>query len=452
MKNNKSESRIKIFIDKIRKVWHFFTYGIWRITEHEVSGIKEHLVNIAKTIILTIRFFISDGLSKKASALTYNTLLAIVPVLALILAISKGFGFQDLLEQQLTQFFPRQEDIITKVFEFVTNYINQTKNGLFVGIGLVFLIWTIIGLIGNIELAFNHIWQIKRSRTYFRKFTDYLSTLLILPILMVVSSGLSIFITTSIKLPYFQFIFDPISVMIFRLAPYVITSILFTILFIIIPNTRVRFLNAFWAGIVSGIAFQIFQGFYIRGQIWVSKYNAIYGSFAALPLLLLWVQLSWLICLFGAELAYASQNIKNFSFEQDANNISRRYHDFVLILIATLIVKRFQNDLPPLNSEEISSLYKIPSKLTSQILQKLVDIGIVREVVNDNERIHAWQPAMDIHQISVGLVLDRLEKFGSENFEIDRTNEFSKEWEALIEASKAQRETTENILLMDLHD
>ena len=137
MKNNKSESRIKIFIDKIRKVWHFFTYGIWRITEHEVSGIKEHLVNIAKTIIRTIRFFISDGLSQKASALTYNTLLAIVPVLALILAISKGFGFQDLLEQQLTQFFPRQEDIITKVFEFVTNYINQTKNGLFVGIGLV---------------------------------------------------------------------------------------------------------------------------------------------------------------------------------------------------------------------------------------------------------------------------------------------------------------------------
>ncbi len=452
MKNKKSESRIKIFIGKIRKLWHFFSYGIWRITEHEVSGIRNYLINIVKSIILTIRFFISDRLSQKASALTYNTLLAIVPVLALILAISKGFGFQDLLEQQLTEFFPGQQDMITKVFVFVTNYINQTKNGLFVGIGLVFLIWTIIGLIGNIELAFNHIWQIKRSRTYFRKFTDYLSILLILPILMVLSSGLSIFITTSIKLPYFQFIFDPISVMIFKIAPYVITSILFTTLFIIIPNTRVRFMNAFWAGIVSGIAFQIFQYFYISGQIWVSKYNAIYGSFAALPLLLLWVQLSWLICLFGAELTYASQNIKNFSFEQDANNISRRYYDFILILIATLIVKRFQNELPPLTNEEISRNYQIPSKLTSQILQKLQDIGVIREIVNDNERIHAWQPAMDIHQITVGIVLDRLEKFGSEDFKIDREYMFNKEWEALVKASKVQRESTENIKLMDLQD
>ena len=208
----KSESKIKTLIEKGRKIWHFFSYEIWRITEHEVSGIRNSLINIVKTVILTVRFFISDRLSQKASALTYNTLLSIVPVLALILAISKGFGFQELLEQQLTEFFPGQQGLISDVFVFVTNYLNHTKNGLFVGIGLIFLIWTIIGLIGNIELAFNHIWQIKRSRTYFRKFTDYLSILLILPILMVVSSGLSIFITTSIKLPYFKFIFDPISV------------------------------------------------------------------------------------------------------------------------------------------------------------------------------------------------------------------------------------------------
>ena len=448
----KSESKIKTLIEKGRKIWHFFSYEIWRITEHEVSGIRNSLINIVKTVILTVRFFISDRLSQKASALTYNTLLSIVPVLALILAISKGFGFQELLEQQLTEFFPGQQGIISDVFVFVTNYLNQTKNGLFVGIGLIFLIWTIIGLIGNIELAFNHIWQIKRSRTYFRKFTDYLSILLILPILMVVSSGLSIFITTSIKLPYFKFIFDPISVAVIRIAPYIISCSLFTVLFIIIPNTRVRFLNALWAGIVSGIAFQIFQSFYIMGQIWVSKYNAIYGSFAAFPLLLLWVQLSWLICLFGAELSYASQNIKNFSFEQDANNISRRYYDFILILIATLIAKRFQNELQPLTNEEISNNYQIPSKLTSQILQKLSEIGIIREIISDNERIHAWQPAMDIHQITIGLVLDRLDKYGSEDFKIDKEYMFNKEWEAILKAKKMQRECAEDIKLIDLQD
>jgi Predicted membrane protein len=273
---------------------------------------------------------------------------------------------------------------------------------------------------------------------------------LIIPVLMIASSGLSIFISTSIKLPYFEFIFTPMIMTLVKISPYVITCLLFTVIYILIPNTRVRFINAFWAGLIAGIAFQVFQYFYINGQIWVAKYNAIYGSFAALPLLLLWVQLSWLICLFGAELTYASQNIRNFNFEQDTNKISRRYYDFVTILIATLVVKRFEKQLPPLTTEEIINNYQIPSKLTAQILGKLVDIGILSEVVKEDDKIHAWQPAMDIHQITVGLLMTRIDQDGSEDFKVDRDYLFSKEWQVLIESRKEQLDKANNVRLMDL--
>ena len=446
----KKPTKLSRLVNWSKNVWRFLTYDIWRITEHEVSGIRQALFKIVKTIILSIRFFRGDKLQEKASALTYNTLLAIVPLLALLLAISKGFGFQNVLETQLLDFFPGQRDIIQTSFEFVGNYLQHAKSGVFVGIGIAFLIWAVISLIGNIEDVFNHIWQIKRSRSLFRKFTDYLSMILIIPVLTIISSGLSIFISTTIKLPYFQFILDPIVLMAFKVAPYIITCLLFTVVYMIIPNTKVKFRNAFWAGLVAGLAFQVFQYFYINGQIWVAKYNAIYGSFAALPLLLLWVQLSWLICLFGAELAYASQNIRNFNFEHDTNNISRRYYDFITILITTLIVKRFQKQLPPYTNEEISTSYQIPSKLTSQILTKLMEIGIICEVIGNDDRVHAWQPAMDIHEITVGLVIKRIEEAGSESFNIDKDFQFSKEWEALINVRKKEQEYDDTIRIMDL--
>ncbi|MDO5570407.1 MAG: YihY/virulence factor BrkB family protein [Bacteroidales bacterium] len=450
MKKTSKQRRIRKLKIRVKKLLRFLTYDIWRVTEDEVSGLRNSLFNIVKTIILSIRFFLNDRLSEKASALTYNTLLAIVPVLALLLAVSKGFGFQSIIENQLLEFFPGQKEIIIKAFGFVSNYLQEAKNGLFLGIGLIFLLWAVISLIGNIETVFNYIWQVKSSRSFFRKFTDYLSMVLIIPILMILSSGMSIFISTSIKLPYFQFILDPLMVTIFKIAPYVVTCLLFTVIYIIIPNTRVKFINAFWAGLVAGTAFTLFQYFYINGQIWVAKYNAIYGSFAALPLLLLWVQLSWLICLYGAELAYASQNVKNFNFEQDTNNISRRYYDFITILIATLVVKRFEKQLPPLTNEELSTNYRIPSKLTSQILGKLCDIGILCEVVNNNEKIHAWQPAMDIHKISVGLIMSRMDAYGSEDFKIDRDFLFSKEWEILLKTREEQMNTANSTLLIDL--
>ncbi len=441
--------RLKAFLN-----WaiHFVTYDIWRITENEVSGLKEIYINAIKTMILAIRGFQNENLQTRASALTYNTLLAIVPLLAVLLGIAKGFGFQNTVRDALLDYFPGHQMELDKAFEFVESYLAQAQGGVIIGIGLILLLYTVISLISSIEDTFNDIWQINKSRPWFRKISDYLALFVILPILMTSSSGIAIFVSTlqNSFLQHYVFL-TPIVELCLHITPYVFTSLAFAGLYIALPNTKVKIINGLIAGIIAGCAFQFFQLVYISGQIWVSKYNAIYGSFAALPLLLLWLQLSWLICLFGAELSYASQNVKKFSFERDSKNISRRYKDFLTLLIASLIIKRFANGEKPYTADELSDSYRIPIRVTTQILYMLTELKIITEVVvgNDDRVIH-YQPAMDINQISVSLLFEKIDQFGSENFKIDTKGVFNKEWKTLLKTREEMVRSNEHVLLKDL--
>ena len=308
---------------KITDIWKFLTYDIWRITEDEVTRTKFSLYNIIKTIYLCINRFTKDRMANKASALTYSTLLAIVPILAILFAVARGFGFDNLMEHQFRNGFGGNIETTEAILSFVNSYLSQTKGGIFIGVGLVMLLWTVINLVSNIEITFNRIWEVKKARSMYRKITDYFSMFLLMPILIVVSGGLSLFMSTILKQMDDFVLLAPIMKFMIRLIPFVLTWLMFTGLYIFMPNTKVKFKHALIAGILAGSAYQAFQFLYINSQLWVSKYNAIYGSFAALPLFLLWLQISWTICLFGAELTYAGQNIRSFSFDQDTRNISR---------------------------------------------------------------------------------------------------------------------------------
>lgn len=430
----------------------FVTYDIWRITENEVSGLKEIYINIIKTVILAVRGFQSENLQTKASALTYSTLLSIVPLLAVLLGIAKGFGFQGTVRQELFDYFPGHEMELNKAFEFVESYLAQAQGGVIIGVGLILLFYTVINLISSVEDTFNDIWQIQKSRPWYRKISDYLALFLVLPVLMTASSGLSIFMSTLQNSFLGQYLFfTPLVELFLHIAPYIITTLAFTGLYVSLPNTKVRFVNGLVAGFIAGCAFQLFQFIYISGQIWVSKYNAIYGSFAALPLLLLWLQLSWLICLFGAELSYASQNVKKFSFERDSKSISRRYKDFLTLLIASLIVKRFVKGEKPYKADELSDAYRIPIRITTQILYLLTELNIIIEVnYGNDDRVAYYQPAIDVNKITVSYLLTRMDEYGSENFKIDTSKLFSKEWKALLKTREDMIKANDNILLKDL--
>lgn len=166
---------------------------------------------------------------------------------------------------------------------------------------------------------------------------------------------------------------------------------------------------------------------------------------------LLWMQISWTICLFGAELTYAGQNIKNFSFDKDTRNISRRYRDFISVLIMSLIAKRFGKDKPPYTAEEISEECQIPIRLTNQTLYELQEINLIHEVVTDEKSEDiAYQPSMDINKLNVALLIDRLDTHGSEDFKIDIDEEFHGQWNILMKAREEYYKSASQVLLKDL--
>lgn len=436
-------------IDAIVSVWRFLTHDIWHITNEDVKGTYRWIINIIKALFLSVRFFFSDRMMEKASALTYYTLLAIVPFFALILGIAKGFNFQDVIQNAVLNLFPGQKEIINYIFSFADNYLMHSQTGVVMGIGIILLLWVIINLISNIEDVFNQIWQQKQGRTTVRKFTDYLSIMIFVPIFILLSSGIQLSLQTFLKGDYFDVIISDSLMSLLQWTPYILTFFIFTAAYIVIPNTKVKFINALIAGIIAGIAFQIFQLLYINGQIWVSKYNAIYGSFAALPLLLLWVQMSWIICLYGAELAYAAQNVQNFNFEKDAQNISRRYYDFLTIIVASVIYTRFQKEheasfeqkeqFSPMTTQEVGSILHLPSKLTSKIIANLSELGIIRETIDpDNRDIHVWTPGRAVGKFSVADLMNEIDEYGTREFKYDYDGIFNEEWLTLCRMREAE--------------
>lgn len=434
---------------RIAAFWKFLTYDIWRITEDEVTKTTFSVYTIIKTIYVCISRFTQDRIVNKASALTYSTLLAIVPILAILFAIARGFGLDNLLESQIISGFGGPTKATETILLFVDSYLSQAKSGVFIGVGIIMLLWSVLILINNMEVTFNRIWQVKKARTMYRKITDYFSMLLLMPLLLVVSGGLSIFMSTMLKNIEDFTLLAPIVKFLIRLIPFVLTWCMFTALYLFMPNTKVKFKHALISGILAGTAHQAFQFLYISSQVWVSRYNAIYGSFAALPLFLLWLQISWTICLFGAELTYAGQNIRSFSFDKDTRNISRRYCDFVAIMLMSLITKRFARGERPYTAEDLSEVCQIPIRLTQQMLYELQEVELLHEVVTDEEYI-AYQPSLDINQLSIAVLLDRLYTHGSEDFKVDREQEFGDEWKALLKARDEYYSSARKVLVKDL--
>lgn len=346
--------------------------GVWRDPR------RSWKVTVVKTLNLGVRSFMDSDLQVRAASLTYNTILAIVPVLALIFAIGRGFGFQKLLQAEMYKWFPAQHQAITTGLKFVDSYLAQASEGIFVGVGLVFLLWTMISLLGNVEDAFNIIWDVKHGRTMWRKITDYLAIFLVLPILMICGAGLSLFMSSTIS-NLFSFMTPLVSIFV-DIASFLFTWLFFAAAYMLIPNTKVKFINAFIAGAIAGTAFQILQWLFLSGQLYVAKYNAIYGSFSFLPLMMVWLYLTWLITLIGAVICYASQNIFALSFIGQIDSISLSYRRKVTIVVMTLICRRFYARRPPLSVNALAATYALPARLVKDEVERLVQVGLLNYV------------------------------------------------------------------------
>lgn len=439
------------FSKKMAHFWKFMSYDLWRVNKHEVKGFRNILLNIARTLILAVRGFGSDRLSTLASALTYSTMLAVVPIFAIIIGIARGFGFQALIEAELTKVFPGQNELLTMLFGFVQSFLEVTTSGIIVGAGIVFLIISVWSIMQSIDLAVNDIFQIHKIRSFSRQISDYLAAMLLLPILLILSSGLSVFLNTALAQSLFLPLLSPFVNLLMKMIPFLLSWLGFSLLYIIIPNTKVKPKNAIFAGLIAGFGFQAFQFLYISGQLWVTRYNAIYGSFAAIPLFLLWLQLSWTIVLIGAEIAYAAQNVQNFYFEKETKNVSHRYRYFVSLLIMNILCKRFEKGDGPMTMNEISAEYQFPARLMSWTINRLLEMKLISEThTNSSNELSAYQPAVDINTLTVGYIYKRMFEHGTEDFVIDVEQLYTSSWHSLLSMEECMTKKGSDKLVKDL--
>ncbi len=438
---------------KAYKDVRFLTSDMWHIQTQEVHGFRRLYINTLKALFMAIKGFVDQRLSSHASALTYRTLLSLVPMIAVLVALAKGFGVQGTIYDFLMTYMPGHQSEIDTIMGFVENYLGQVQGGLFLGVGLVLFLYTIFVLLDAIEQTFNIIWGVPRGRALGRKLTDYVTMVVILPLLMTLSSGLTVVMAT-IQNTWFNdyILFTPVLKFLLKLLPYIILIFMFAGMFMALPNTRVKFLPALISGVIAGSAFQILQALYVSGILWISKYNAIYGGFAAIPLLLLWLQVVWTITLFSAKLCFSIQNVVNFTYAKDATNVSHRYQDFLTLLVMAHIVQRFLDHTEP-EPHDIPSLSEachLPISQTSEIITRLLEERLIIEVIySDRDKKQCYSLAVDPEILTVGYLLDRMDRSGHRSLMLTQ-QKFSAEWDIIVASRRAFAEPPLTILLSDL--
>lgn len=437
--------------NQLYKIIDFLKVGIWHVKRENVKPWLYFFYGIVKKLLLAIERATTKRMVNSASALTYSTLLAIVPIMAVVFAIARGFGYNKYIEEWFREALASQPQAAEIIIGFVNSYLVHTKSGVFLGIGLVFMLWTVIMLINNIEQTFNYIWQVKKPRSLFRTITDYMAMFLLAPMIIVLTSGISIFVATVSDSMEGYALLAPVMRFIIDLMPYMFMSAVFVALYVFMPNTKVKFSCAIVPGILAGVAMQGLQLVYIHSQIWVSSYNAIYGSFAALPLFMLWVQISWTICLFGAELCYTSQNLEDYAFRAVTEDISHRYRLMLSVMLGSLICKRFEEGGRPYTALELKLETGIPVRIVNDLLYDLTRMHIIIEVTGDEKgEISCYQPAEPTSRLSVGLLIDRLESQGRWSLELDLHKFASENWKHVIKSRSDYLDNQRGILLKDM--
>ncbi len=425
---------------------------IWRTDLAELSRLKASWIRFLRIVILISQGFTKQQIQQGASALTYYSLLALVPVLALLIGMARGFGLEKGLKEWIIDQFREQKMIIDKIFEFTNTSLETAHKGVIAGIGIFLFLWAGIKIFMYIDANLNTIWEVKRKRSFARRFTDYIAMILLGPLIVLVASGITVYISATVAALTTGGVLaevKPLLITILNLIPFVLTCLLFTFLYIFMPNTRVRFFPALWAGIIAGSIYQLVQWIYLYFQIGVTNYNAIYGTFAALPLLLIWVHLSWVIILLGAKISFAFQNVDAFDFLSEDVPLSNRFRTILSLRVASFCIRSFLDEKPPPSSILISNKLSIPLPLAGHLLSELVESGVLSEIKGVKDEDLGFQPARNLDKLTIKAVIDMINTRGEE-IALPSSSDIKLILKSLEKFSLAIEHSDGNILLKDI--
>lgn len=388
------------------------------------------------------------------AALTYSTVLSVVPLLALVLALGRGFGMQDYIELQLRQNLNTSDDVIGQLMEFANSYIARTHDDVMVGVSGFVLAFTIVSLVNNIERRFNAMWGINTSRSLFGFSLSYLGLIVFLAFSIFFLSGVWVFILQLLNyLPHHVLVDTTMPLLVFILKSLVFSAVLGA-MFRFIPLLKVEFRHIVWPALISGFLFSLVQEFYIKGQMFLSSYNAVYGSFAVLPLLMAWIYATWTIVLTGVLLCRAAQATEHDDDLFDEKTYNAQSHNLVTLRIMAMMARRFVDNAPPLSVKEWAKTLSISTEFAGTELQRLAKVGLIFRVVESHEVMEAPLPStavfkinVDVHQVTAESVISLINREGND-VELQLSTEEMQQYRTIVENYGAPADLQRNILTL----
>lgn len=435
----------------IKKIIDFITHGVWQMQEIDFADKSRRwwALSQLRVVILTAKGFGRHATAMRSAALSFFTVMSLVPILALVFVIFKGFGMEETFNRYLYDLLPdpSYRTVVDQIVLFIGNLLARTRGGIMAASAFFVLIWAVIKVFGNIEGAFNKIWEVKRSRSFARRFSAYMALMILVPILLLAANSLYVGIRSKIVV----FTGNIGAEILFGILSVVLVILMFSVVYFVLPNTEVKFRNALKAGVVAGIAFSIFQVAYVLIQGNLSAYNAIYGTFAAIPLFLIWLQTSWQILLFGGELSFAMQNIRDFESEQQEMQLSYDDRQKIMIAVMVVVIRNFLDGDGPSTPEEIAAEIGVSARTVRDVANELEEDDLLLFVRNEKtDKIDSMAPSRDPHTIRFFDVLGSVTSHGDDMPGLRDTKLMERIDDTYEKVKGDARSSDDNILLTDL--
>lgn len=431
------------------KAKHFLIHDLWLMETGEFSALQMLLLRTARFVVAVGQGFGADRCMLRASALTFTTLLSIVPLLAMMFAVLKGFGIQNSLEPLiLKNLAVGSEGLVGEIIRYIDN-TNVARLGV---VGLTALIMTVLALLSNIEESFNNIWGVNETRPILRRFSDYFSVVTIGPIFVLAAISMTSSLASIDLVAHLRenSYLGPVIPLLFKAIPFVGMWITFTVLYIFMPNTRVDYGAALVGGVLGGTLWQLAQWGYIHFQVGVGRYNAIYGTMAALPIFMVWLYVSWLIVLLGVEMTYVWQNLHLAPSDIRGAEIDFASRELVALTAMLVVAEAFARGEPPWNLERIAGRLNLPPHLAQDILRQLVRLGFLSEVKDGGNAHAAYQPGRSLDGLMVHDLLQGLKTDGVRYTRLRRIPEREVAWEVGTLVEGAERGALAELSLREL--
>lgn len=390
------------------KIWKFSKVDIWE--NNGSSKIQQWGKSISRKILVSCRYFFLRGHMDYATQLSFSTILALVPILAMFFAVGRAFGLSMYVDNILRQVFKSQPQVADELFTMADSYLNQAQTGILIGLGILVMLYSILSLIRNIEMVFDVIWHVDRQRSVGRLIIDYTAMIFLIPVILIILSSTSVLVFGVLdRIPDFLLLDGIFRFLIRVVSPWLLLTAVFIGVNMYVPNTHVKLSCTIIPSMLASAFMLALQYFYIHGQIFLTSYNAIYGSFAVIPLFMIWMLASWYIILFFGELCYANQNDDYYAYFLKTSEIC--HYDLMIIsgLILAHISQAKRNENKALSAIEITHRIQLPIRIVLDVLDNLRRAGLLQQYVDLATDKIVWESICETDQLSMGKMVYALD-------------------------------------------